>query len=275
MSRPKKKLNVDFVREWTNQDTCFLNKKSIKLKSKEANHIFGKFNLLYMKKFPEVQCRSPIADWCISDFIYFFKVSVGTSPPEGKRINTKILIIEICVEMRDERNALRLLNQLRVLRSLEDPHNIFLDFRCKKKGFLFSKEIYEFKIYYRYQSRRRSRLIIIKVIFLKKKLLEMPHANNLFMRHLLVGLLLSYRKLLDKVEFHGGINQNSVIGVDKAKDLEVNYNLFTKGQPLFWNQKLRREYKAYNYQLIYHHKHMLSISEWVKERFDKLQKGSK
>lgn len=162
-------------------------------------------------------------------------------------------------KIKDKQKALELLHKLELLQSFNDINNMFLDFSCKAKRKLFSgKKVFHFKIFYRYQSKA-----LTAVIFLKKKLLELPHADNFYMKHLLIGLLISYKKLLSKVAFHGFISHNCVIGSEQSSGIQFPPQLGRGFSEASEADRLPEDFITYKYQLTYHHLNMVSIREWL------------
>ena len=105
--------------------------------------------------------------------------------------------------------------------------------------------------------------------------MEMPHTNNYFMKHLLIGLLISYKKLLNNVSFHGNINHTSVIGIDNNSNQEFsNQKSFTSSKASHLNA-IQGDFITYRYRLTYHHLNMISVKEWLDQKNTQLSEGSK
>jgi hypothetical protein len=113
------------------------------------------------------------------------------------------------------------------------------------------------------------------VIFLKKKLMEMPHTDNFFMKHLLIGLLISYKKLVTHAPFHGNINHTSVIGIEQDFLEKFSNRKSMKSSNLSNLNQIQADFITYKYRLTYHHLNMISIREWLNQRQAKLSEGSK
>lgn len=113
------------------------------------------------------------------------------------------------------------------------------------------------------------------MIFLKKKIMEIPHADNFFMKHLLIGLLISYKKLRSKVEFHGFINHNSVIGTEEDGARKFSLRQSIGSNDVSEINRLQQEFITYKYQLTYHHLNMVTVSDWLRLKRLKLESGSK
>lgn len=113
------------------------------------------------------------------------------------------------------------------------------------------------------------------MIFLKKILMQTPRTDNHLMRHLLIGLLLSYRNYKKTLGFHGQANQTSIVGVvnpgaklyrnnyrrdfyDEHGNLKNKANGQTSGQ-----EHLDLDLYDFRYRLIYQHKNMLTVKEWL------------
>lgn len=116
---------------------------------------------------------------------------------------------------------------------------------------------------------------------------QMPHSDNHLMRHLLIGILLSYKSWRKKLHYHGNINQNSIIGIDnpEAKLYPNNtrgdyYDEFGRLKNLRNDKKSGQEHLDmdlydFKYRLIYHHMNMLTIKEWLGRRTAALNKGAR
>lgn len=115
------------------------------------------------------------------------------------------------------------------------------------------------------------------MVFLKKILMKLPKVDHHLMRHILIGVIVSYREYRKKLEFHGSINQKSIIGISNPEAKLYPNN--TKGDLFnsdFQNQhKLESELYYYKYRLIYHHGIMLTIKEWLNNRESALKKNRK
>lgn len=115
----------------------------------------------------------------------------------------------------------------------------------------------------------------------------MPHSDNHLMRHLLIGLLLSYKNWRKKLHYHGNVNQNSIIGIDnpEAKLYPNNYRgdyydeygrlKNVRNDKKSGQEHLDMDLYDFKYRLIYHHVNMLTIKEWLKKRTDALNKGAR
>ena len=116
------------------------------------------------------------------------------------------------------------------------------------------------------------------VVFLKKILMQMPHTDNHLMRHLLIGLLISYKKYRKYLEYHGNINQTSIIGVDNEKaelypnntrgdyyDKDGRLKSVNTGKTS-GQQHLDMDLYDFKYRLIYSHVNMLTVKEWLNLR---------
>jgi hypothetical protein len=102
--------------------------------------------------------------------------------------------------------------------------------------------------------------------------MEMPHTDNFFMKHLLIGLLISYKKLVSHVPYHGNITHTSVIGIEQ-NSLQDFSNQKSDFSSEFSN--LEGDFITYKYRLTYHHLNMVSVEEWVEQKLSKLAQGSK
>jgi hypothetical protein len=69
----------------------------------------------------------------------------------------------VLAEIEEENEARKLFDQCKVLKKIRKEDNIFCDFSCQKKGGIFSKKRYKFKLYYK--ANRKS--IIVRIIFKK------------------------------------------------------------------------------------------------------------
>jgi hypothetical protein len=105
--------------------------------------------------------------------------------------------------------------------------------------------------------------------------MQMPHTDNHLMRHLLIGLLISYKKYRKYLEYHGNINQTSIVGVENKDSLLYPNNIRgdyydkdgrlknvntgkTSGQ-----QHLDMDLYDFKYRLILSHVNMLMVKEWL------------
>lgn len=116
------------------------------------------------------------------------------------------------------------------------------------------------------------------MVFLKSIVQSFPQNDNRFMRHLLIGLLVSYRQHRRSFGFHGQIGQMSIVGVEHSSGALYPNN--SRGN--IFNQKSMAngagpgsergsaedslEPFGFRYRLIYHHFHMLTIKEWLDKR---------
>lgn len=112
----------------------------------------------------------------------------------------------------------------------------------------------------------------------------MPQTDNHLMRHLLIGILVSYRHFRLKLEFHGNINQTSVVGVENEKmDLYPNnirgkyYQMYQRQAYENQKEKDNKIYDLYDfkYRLIYHHANMITVKEWLGFRIRSLKRGAR
>ena len=95
------------------------------------------------------------------------------------------------------------------------------------------------------------------------------------MRHILIGVLISYREYRKHLHFHGSINQKSIIGI--SNPLGELYPNNTKGDlfnsALNNKNKVESELYFYKYRLIYHHGLMFTIKEWINVKESALLSG--
>ena len=113
--------------------------------------------------------------------------------------------------------------------------------------------------------------------------MHMPHFDNHLMRHLLIGLLVSYKRYRRHIEYHGNINLTSIIGVKNPNsalypnntrgnyydnDGKLNYfnNGNTSGQQFPY-----MDLYDFKYRLIYSHMDMLMTKEWLNLRKQELK----
>lgn len=112
----------------------------------------------------------------------------------------------------------------------------------------------------------------------------MPQTDNHLMRHLLIGILVSYRHFRMRLEFHGNINQTSIVGVENERNALYPNNIRGRyyqnyQKQAFQNQKDKKKeiYDLYDfkYRLIYHHANMITIKEWLDYRIKSLKRGAR
>ena len=113
------------------------------------------------------------------------------------------------------------------------------------------------------------------MIFLKKILMQTPKTDNHLMRHLLIGVLISYRNYRKTLGYHGQVTQTSIVGVEN-KGTKLYRNNY-RGDFYYENGKLKNKVNGkksgqdhldldlydFQYRLIYHHRNMLTIKEWL------------
>lgn len=115
------------------------------------------------------------------------------------------------------------------------------------------------------------------MIFLKKVLLQVGHTDNLMMRHLMIGLLVSYRNFRRLVAFHGDVHPASVVAVEEKswaageKKLRKTFQFHKDSKA----QSAQVDFFAFRFRLIYHHGNMLSPEEWLRRRLALLESGSR
>lgn len=117
--------------------------------------------------------------------------------------------------------------------------------------------------------------------------MQTPHTDNYLMRHLLIGLLISYKKWRKKLEYHGNVNQTSIVGIqnqgaklypnnhrgdfyDKKGHLKSVMNNKKSGQ-----DHLDMDLYDFKYRLIYSHVNMLTVKEWLEHRTMGLQRKAR
>lgn len=105
--------------------------------------------------------------------------------------------------------------------------------------------------------------------------MQMPHTDNHLMRHILIGILISYKNYRKYLEYHGNINQTSIVGIDNIDSklypnntrgdfydndgrLKNVHTGRTSGQ-----QHLDMDLYDFKYKLIYSHVNMLMVKEWL------------
>lgn len=105
--------------------------------------------------------------------------------------------------------------------------------------------------------------------------MQMPRTDNHLMRHLVIGVLLSYRQYKKTLGFHGQVTQTSIVGVinpgaelyrnnyrgdfyDENGNLKNKINGKRSGQ-----EHLDLDLYGFKYRLIYQHRNMLTIKEWL------------
>ena len=115
----------------------------------------------------------------------------------------------------------------------------------------------------------------------------MPHLDNHLMRHLKIGLLISYKKYRQKLQYHGNINQTSIVGLNNSSGELYPNN--TRGDFFDENGNLKNKYNNkksgqnhldmdlyhFKYRLIYSHVNMLTVKEWLDQRTDGLQRKAR
>lgn len=105
--------------------------------------------------------------------------------------------------------------------------------------------------------------------------MQTPRTDNHLMRHLLIGILLSYRNYRRTLGFHGQVTQTSIVGVDnpggklypnnfRGDYYDANGQLKSKKTGRTSGQEhLNMDLYDFQYRLIYHHRNMLTIKEWL------------
>jgi hypothetical protein len=95
------------------------------------------------------------------------------------------------------------------------------------------------------------------------------------MRHLLIGILISYRNYRKTLGYHGQVTQTSIVGVENTgtKLYRNNYrgdfyDEFGKLKNKVNGKKSGQDHLDldlydFQYRLIYHHRNMLTIKEWL------------
>ena len=117
--------------------------------------------------------------------------------------------------------------------------------------------------------------------------MQSPHSDNHLIRHLLIGILISYRRYRKRLQFHGNINQTSIVGIQNLN--EELYPNNTRGD--FYDSKgklknkkngkrsgqghLKFDLYDFRYRLIYHHANMLTVKEWLNFRILALKKKAR
>ena len=114
-----------------------------------------------------------------------------------------------------------------------------------------------------------------------------PNTDNHLMRHLIIGILISYRKYRNFVGFHGHVSHSSVVGVEnssgglyrnncKGKYYDENGNLkLKKIKTMDGKEESKIDIYDFRYRLIYHHGNMVTIKDWLNKRIISLQNSSK
>ena len=74
-------------------------------------------------------------------------------------------------------------------------------------------------------------------------------------RHILANLLVSYKKYLDIMDYHGNINPKTIIAVPVPRDEDPN------SKKNYENTKVK--IKDFKYKLIFMHKDFQSKEDWV------------
>lgn len=105
--------------------------------------------------------------------------------------------------------------------------------------------------------------------------MQTPRTDNHLMRHLLIGMLVSYRNYRHTLGFHGQVTQTSIVGVDsQGAGLYPNnyrgdyYDEYGKLKNKTNGKKSGQEHLDmdlydFRYRLIYHHRNMLTTKEWL------------
>lgn len=107
------------------------------------------------------------------------------------------------------------------------------------------------------------------------------------MRHLLIGLLISYKKYRKFLEYHGNINQTSIVGIDNPNSRLYPNN--TRGDyydkdgrlknvqtgKTSGQQHLDMDLYDYKYRLIYSHVNMLMVKQWLDLRTTGLERKAR
>lgn len=100
------------------------------------------------------------------------------------------------------------------------------------------------------------------------------------MRHLLIGILLSYRKYRRHVSFHGQVSQLAIVGIEQSspafyrnnsrKNLHDEYpNLNSRlNQSQSQSPESNIDFFMFRYRLIYHDSHMITVKEWLDKRLN-------
>lgn len=125
------------------------------------------------------------------------------------------------------------------------------------------------------------------MVFFKKILQQTPQIDNNLMRHLLIGLLVSYRQYRKFVGFHGQVSQTTVVGVEnpqgslypnneRADFYDSTGKLKNKLDGKISGQEhLDIDLYDFRYRLIYQHLHMTTIKQWLDKRINALDKKAK
>lgn len=105
-------------------------------------------------------------------------------------------------------------------------------------------------------------IILILDLFLKNMFNRINRKRTVHLKHLLQELLSSYRHFRNFLEFHGGINQSSII----PKEV----NIFDTNI-----EKQTNSIMNYSFDINYTHAHMLTVKEWLDHNLGRLRKGRK
>ena len=117
--------------------------------------------------------------------------------------------------------------------------------------------------------------------------MQTPKSDNHLMRHLLIGVLISYRNYRKKLGFHGQVTQTSVVGVEntgtklyrnnyRGDYYDQNGNLKNKINGKKSGQEhLDLDLYDFKYRLIYHHRNMLTTKEWLDMKTNALNKKAR
>ena len=111
----------------------------------------------------------------------------------------------------------------------------------------------------------------------------MPHTDNHLIRHLLIGVLVSYRRFRKILQYHGNVNQSSIVGLDNPGSKLYPNN--TRGDFYDMSGKLKSKKNGkksgqehldmdlydFKYRLILNHNNMLAIKEWLDFRDNALK----
>lgn len=98
------------------------------------------------------------------------------------------------------------------------------------------------------------------------------------MRHLLIGVLYSYRQYRQHVAYHGKISQTSIVGVEQSSlalyPNQSRANIYKEDSRVGGNLNEINSKKSeseidvfcFKYRLIYNHLNMITIKEWLDKR---------
>lgn len=121
------------------------------------------------------------------------------------------------------------------------------------------------------------------MVFLKNITRLNSQQNIVWLNHLLIGILVSYRNYRKKIGFHGHISHNSIVGIeDPSKSVYISsrgVKSKTNGVINASHSKGKGPSQAelfdYKYKLIYHHGNMLTIKEWLHKRKQAIENNAK